>query len=448
MEAHHLRPPEAKDAAEFVAAMRALRVRSGYSFRVLERRAANLGEVLPTSTLNSALSRSTLPREQIVVAFVRACGGDEETAAAWARVRADLATADLEPPAGEPGAAEAAPEPDAAPVAEPATPAETIPAPRAETPAPEAPPAETPATDSPPEPAAPEPVAPEPAEPEPAAPAAPEPAEPEPVAPVAPAPVPSGPVPPAAHPSAAVRRSRAVAVVAGIVAVVLAVVLVAVLTSSPPSADPNAAPTSATTSTTTTTTTETTAATTAGTTAPAEAQAPAPQNPQPQPGPVTTTPTTTVNRPQPPPAGSPRDGIQRIRLGHTGLCVGEGPERFSTESRIVLGQHDCATATPPTELERLPDGSYRIKLHNAQYGVGCATVDYGGKDTGLLIAGTNCADRADQRFTLEPVNAGYRLHSVPGARYCVGVYGGSREEGVQLIQNPCDGGAHQVFQLG
>ncbi|GAA0254291.1 hypothetical protein GCM10010492_63810 [Saccharothrix mutabilis subsp. mutabilis] len=445
MEAHHLRPPEAKDAAEFVAAMRALRVRSGYSFRVLERRAANLGEVLPTSTLNSALSRSTLPREQIVVAFVRACGGDEETAAAWARVRADLATADLEPAAGEPGAAEAAPEPDPAPVAEPATPTEAIPAPRAETPAPETPLAEAPRAETPraetPAPEAPLAEAP-PAE---IPPAETPPAE-TPPAPAETAPAPAVSVPAAAHPSAAVRRSRVVAVVAGIAAVVLALVLVAVLTSPPPSAGPNAASTSITTSTTTTTAAETTAATTAGTTAPAEAQAPAPQNPQPQPTPVTTT--TTVDRPQPPPAGSPRDGIQRIRLGHTGLCVGEGQERFSAEPRIVLGQHDCATATPPTELERLPDGSYRIKLHNAQYGVGCATVDYGGKDTGVLIAGTNCGDRADQRFTLEPVNAGYRLHSVPGARYCVGVYGGSREEGVQLIQDPCDGGAHQVFQLG
>ncbi|NUT96598.1 MAG: RICIN domain-containing protein [Saccharothrix sp.] len=391
MEAHHLRPPEAKDAAEFVAAMRALRVRSGYSFRVLERRAATLGEVLPTSTLNSALSRSTLPREQIVVAFVRACGGDEDTAAAWARVRADLAATEVEP--------EPVPEPEPVSVPEPAPEAEPEPEPEAE---------------------------PEPAEPE-----APEPAAPEQAAPVA-APVPA--------PAAGGRRSRVVAVVLGIAAVVLAVVLVVVL-NRPPQGQTATGPTS-----TTTTTTTTTAETTAVTTTTAEpTQAPAPQNPPPNP--ATTVP-TTENRPEPPPNTSPRNGIQRIRLGHTGLCVGEGQERFSSQPRIVLGQHDCATATPPTELERLADGSFRIKLHNEQYGVGCATVDYGGTDTGVLLAGTNCGDRVDQKFTLEPVGAGYRLRSVPGARYCIGVYGGSRDAGVQLIQDPCDGGAHQTFQLG
>ncbi|MFI9812294.1 RICIN domain-containing protein [Saccharothrix variisporea] len=377
MEAHHLRPPEAEDAAEFVAAMRALRVRSGYSFRALERRAATLGEVLPTSTLNSALSRSTLPREQIVVAFVRACGGDEETAAAWARVRADLAATEVEP--------------DSAPA----------PTPEPEVPEPEA-------------------------------------AEPETIDPPAPVEIAEEP------PVTAGRRSRALAVVLGLLAVVLAIVLVVVLNRAPQDQTATG-PTS-----TTTTTAETTAAATTTTTAETTQPAPAPQNPpqNPPPNPATTTVPTTENRPEPPPNSSPRNGIQRIRLSHTGLCVGEGQERFSGSARIVLGQHDCATATPPTELERLPDGSFRIKLHNADYGIGCATVDYGGTDTGVLIAGTNCGNRVDQQFTLEPVATGYLLHSVPGARYCIGVYGGSREPGTQLIQNPCDGGAHQVFQLG
>lgn len=426
MESHHLRPPEAEDAAEFVAAMRALRVRSGYSFRVLERRAANLGEVLPTSTLNSALSRSTLPREQIVVAFVRACGGDEETAAAWARVRADLAAAELdaaipdtEPKPGEPVAAEPEPEQPAEPAEPAAAEPEKAAAVKLE-----------------------QPKAAEPEEPKAAGPEQPAAAEPE--RPVAPEPPPA-PVAPAVSTPAVVRRSRAVAVVSGVAAVVLAAVLVAVLTNSPPSAAPNAAPTP-TTTTTPTTTAETTTSTTTST-APAENLAPAPQHPNPQPPAPTTVP-TTENRPQPPPNRGPRDGIQRIRLGHTGLCVGEGQEAFTTKPRIVLGQYDCATATPPTELERLPDGSFRIKLHNIQYGVGCATVDYEGTDVGVLLAGDTCADRADQKFTLEPVAAGYRLHSVPGARYCIGVYGGSRQAGVQLIQDPCDGGAHQIFQLG
>jgi hypothetical protein len=147
--------------------------------------------------------------------------------------------------------------------------------------------------------------------------------------------------------------------------------------------------------------------------------------------------------------GTPKEGVQRIRLAHTGLCVGEGPEKFAGSGRTVLGQHDCATASPPTELERLPDGTYRIKLHNAEYGLGCATVDYGGTHDGVLLAGADCGtNRADQKFTLEPVSSGYILRSVPGARFCIGVYRASRETGVQLIQDLCSSGSHQVFVLG
>lgn len=133
---------------------------------------------------------------------------------------------------------------------------------------------------------------------------------------------------------------------------------------------------------------------------------------------------------------------------HSGSCVGEGPEA-SNPDRIVLGQYDCAAATPPTELERRADGTYRIKLHNAEHGLGCATMDYGGSGNGLLLAGDYCDEnRPEQRFTLEPASGGYRLRSVPGAASCIGVLDGRMGSGVQLIQNPCDGQASQLFVFG
>ncbi|NUT53210.1 MAG: helix-turn-helix domain-containing protein [Saccharothrix sp.] len=84
-------PPRTAEPAEFVEALRELRVRTGLSYRVLERRAAQAGDVLPASTLNTALSRSTLPGEVLLVAFLRACGATSETIAAWTSVRGDIA---------------------------------------------------------------------------------------------------------------------------------------------------------------------------------------------------------------------------------------------------------------------------------------------------------------------------------------------------------------------
>ncbi|MFE2754108.1 hypothetical protein ACFXGA_19140 [Actinosynnema sp. NPDC059335] len=417
-----LAPPEIRDAAEFTAALRALRVRSGLSYRQLERRAARAGDVLPASTLSTALSRATLPREQLLAAYIRACGGDDAAVAAWTALRADLAVASLAPGA--------TPTPDT-PTPDIAEPDDTEPD-------------DTEADNAEPTPAEPTPTAPEPVAPEPVAAEAveSEPAEPPP-APSAPLPQP--PAPPPTHVPTRPTRRR-LALVAGVLAVVAIVALAVVLT------DGTEAPAQNNAASTTPTATSTTAPpadpTTTEPSTPPPTTPPPTTAPQAPPAATTTTATAPPPAPQPPPAAGPRDGIQQIRLAHTGLCVGEGPERANPQ-RIVLGQHDCATATPPTELERLADGTYRIKLHNAEYGLGCATVDYGGTHDGLLLAGDNCgANRADQRFTLEPANGGYRLRSVPGAAYCIGVLSGRAEPGVQLVQTTCTGQASQLFVLG
>ncbi|SCL58879.1 hypothetical protein GA0070606_3008 [Micromonospora citrea] len=86
-------PQAVGSAAEFVAQMRALRQWSGLTIRQVSRKAREAGDVLPHSTLNTALGRATLPREELVAAFVRACGGDQETVDGWITVRKRLAAA-------------------------------------------------------------------------------------------------------------------------------------------------------------------------------------------------------------------------------------------------------------------------------------------------------------------------------------------------------------------
>ncbi|MEU7136074.1 peptidoglycan-binding domain-containing protein [Streptomyces sp. NPDC046261] len=90
-------PHEARDAAEFVALMRRLKERSGLTYRQLEERAADRGEVLARSTLADALRRQALPRSEMLATFVRACGGDHQVDA-WLEARDRLAAVPAPPP--------------------------------------------------------------------------------------------------------------------------------------------------------------------------------------------------------------------------------------------------------------------------------------------------------------------------------------------------------------
>jgi|GEM_PF-2753058 hypothetical protein len=145
-------------------------------------------------------------------------------------------------------------------------------------------------------------------------------------------------------------------------------------------------------------------------------------------------------------------GRYQIRPAHTGMCLGEGPELFKNTGRTVLGQHSCSSARPATHLEQVSGNIYRIKLHYSSQNIRCATVDYGGRGAGLLLAAGQCGSgRTDQQFRLEPVSSpasGYRLRSVAGgSSLCIGVYEGLTREGVQIIQETCRNGRHEVFTL-
>jgi hypothetical protein len=84
-------PTEAADEAAFVAELRRLKTWSGRSFRQLERHAAAAGDTLPASTVATMLGKHRLPREELLVAFVRACGLDEDDIRPWLTTCASIA---------------------------------------------------------------------------------------------------------------------------------------------------------------------------------------------------------------------------------------------------------------------------------------------------------------------------------------------------------------------
>ncbi|MCP3819726.1 hypothetical protein NLX86_16960 [Streptomyces sp. A3M-1-3] len=86
----NLDPEQARDGAEFVALMRELKRAAGLTYRRLEQRAADRGEVLPRSTVASVLGGTTLPRPELLAAFVNACG-DGERVSVWLAAREALA---------------------------------------------------------------------------------------------------------------------------------------------------------------------------------------------------------------------------------------------------------------------------------------------------------------------------------------------------------------------
>ncbi|MGW5866709.1 helix-turn-helix domain-containing protein [Streptomyces sp. NPDC055239] len=99
-----LSPSGARDAAGLVQLMRQLKERSGLTYRELEERAARSGDVLARSTLADILRRTSLPRPDVLAAFVRACG-DGQRVGAWLEARDRIAAyPDIAPvPATDPG---------------------------------------------------------------------------------------------------------------------------------------------------------------------------------------------------------------------------------------------------------------------------------------------------------------------------------------------------------
>ncbi|MFI9230065.1 helix-turn-helix domain-containing protein [Streptomyces rimosus] len=83
-------PAAARDVTEFLAMLRDLKERRGLTYRQLEQRAAEQGEVLARSTLADVLGGRRLPRPEVLAVFVRACG-EEERLTAWLEARENMA---------------------------------------------------------------------------------------------------------------------------------------------------------------------------------------------------------------------------------------------------------------------------------------------------------------------------------------------------------------------
>ncbi|MFD7661132.1 helix-turn-helix domain-containing protein [Streptomyces sp. NPDC059788] len=84
-------PSEARDVTEFLAMLRELKERRNLTYRQLEQRAAERGEVLARSTLADVLSGRRLPRPEVLAVFVRACGEGDEQVAVWLDARENVA---------------------------------------------------------------------------------------------------------------------------------------------------------------------------------------------------------------------------------------------------------------------------------------------------------------------------------------------------------------------
>lgn len=85
-------PREARNPAEYIARLQELKDWSGLTYRELSARAEAGGDVLPRSTVANMLARTTVPREELLACFVRACGVAPAQAETWETVRAELAT--------------------------------------------------------------------------------------------------------------------------------------------------------------------------------------------------------------------------------------------------------------------------------------------------------------------------------------------------------------------
>ncbi|MEN3534205.1 helix-turn-helix domain-containing protein [Microbispora sp. ZYX-F-249] len=407
-------PPQPEgltNPAEFVAALGRLRQWSGLTYRQLTAAAKAVGDVLPTSTIAGALGRTTLPREEFVAAFVRACGLGEAETARWVAHRKRLA-AGLTPAADSPdeaigpdhvpgraehpAPAERPGHADRTPAGEPERPGHADRTPAGE---PERPghADRTPA-------GGPE----RPGQVDPAAPAVPDdPAAPE----DAEGPRRDDAVRPGPR---ALRRSTVAG--AGIVVLLLATgamlpKLRASLTGggAPPSPSPAAA--------------------TAG-----SGRTP----PSAIPGAAT--------------AGSgrtPRDGWYRMIPSHVAgrdLCIGEGRERNKRSDRPLAVQRPCRDLVPDTYLQAAGGGAYEIRWHHPEEGVGCLMVDGAVTGPETLLAPANCSGAAHQRFLLTPSGPGFTLRPLHSG-LCLGALYGEADvaPGAELAQMSCTGRPDQVF---
>lgn len=436
-------PKAARTAAEFVVAMRQLRSWADLSYRQLERNAEAAGDVLPRATISGALSRDDLPREQLLAAFVRACGGDEETVAVWLAARRRLSIAG-------PGAASAPDEPVAssAPASDDASVALSEAAPQpdatdataghAPTPAPVSVPAHAAETRpgglTPPDPEVTEVLA-----------------------------SGEGPGPGPEEPTSgsAWRRRYLPMLAVGLSAAIGVLLLAYGPFSGSDGGGPDARSGAGSGSS-------------SGGGSSKDADAPSDvsdtsktpdtsdnsETPDTKEPVADDTPTTSPTRdaasskPEPTATGAaskprlPAAGPTRIHpVSAPGLCLTEGRERKTGRAEIAA-QMPCADVPlPRVSLDAVGNGVYHIQWDHPGEGkgLGCLAVDNNAMESGALLAPRDCTNADSMKFRLEPSHGGFRLRPVHSG-LCIGILP-PRTEGAEAIQNTCTGEANQAFRF-
>ncbi|MGW2595474.1 hypothetical protein ACWCXC_35090 [Streptomyces sp. NPDC001515] len=403
--------------------MRQLRVWADLSYRQIERNATQAGDVLPRATISGALARTDLPREELLAAFVRACGGDTATVDTWLTARRELAitaaptAAPPRPPLPRPQelSPDDAPPQDAVPPEDGAVTAQagSEPAGSSPTTVPTAPPSMT--IEQPSEP-----------------------------------PSTTAPTPPPSSYDRDTRPRYLPMTLTGALAAA-GVLLIALWPGGdkPVSTQPGNTPSPGI----------------SVSTAPPSASGPTATSPTPTADPVgagseetsdapTTRPTTQRSTSSPPsprktpvPARTPPTGVVRIHpLDDPSLCLTEGRERNGRTEREIAVQNPCAQAIVPT-VSLVPAGArtYLIQWEHPDHGGGCLTVDGASTGPGALLSPRDCIDAAHQKYRLEAVTGGFRLRP-SHSDLCVGILT-PRTTGAEAIQQTCTGTDDQTFRI-
>ncbi|HET6356394.1 RICIN domain-containing protein [Streptomyces sp.] len=428
-------PKAAKTSAELVATMRQLRSWADLSYRQLERRANDAGDALPRATISGVLAREDLPREELLAAFVRACGGDAATVDTWLDARRQLAMS----------SESAAPSPDeagevaaASPVSEPCAvdgtvAAEDLGSVTSQSTSPDTA-GDTTGTDigtstetgtgledS------------EGEVPEAAEAAAPSDGS---------SAMPSEPGDPRSR-----RRYLPMALTGACAAAGVLLLALWPGGTTPDSALPDDGP--RTTTSPPNAAPPTTSPSPSGHTSPNDSEPGTDDTTDaPNPGP-TAHPTRTPSKvpATPTPAGMPQAGWVRMHpAGSSSLCITEGRERNGRTDREIAVQRPCAEAPQPrVYLESLGNQIYRIQWHRPEFGKGCLGVDESPVEGSELLSPGDCTDAPALRYRLDPSGSGYRLRPMDSGM-CIGILP-PRTDGAEAIQAPCTGATDQVFRF-
>ncbi|GLZ76500.1 hypothetical protein Afil01_13070 [Actinorhabdospora filicis] len=132
----------------------------------------------------------------------------------------------------------------------------------------------------------------------------------------------------------------------------------------------------------------------------------------------------------------PDGGTYRIRTGHTGLCLGFGPEP-GNEGRTVLVQDDCSHAGPALSMTKLSSEKVRFTMYWADSGWSACL----GQDSpGELYSSRGCDGGGLQTFLLVPAGDAYLIKSQATGE-CMDFPWDGRDKGAQAGAQPCASGS-------